>query len=315
VAFLGMPGLALLCMCMPFFAQRNAEAGGHVLIGWGLTLGVPFGLGLITGLLAPTPRWIAVTALSVLVSLAFLALLFLTDIAGVFCLTVFASSGLTTGLLGAWIGFGARCSLLRGRRARSIVALFGALLPYGLHAAELAIGPERERELHRHERVLRAPLARAWGQSLLTERDERPTSGWFHLRAPRAREASGHASQVGDEKTIRYQKGLLRVRVERVEQVEDGRELVLRVLEQRQLESKALRLHQIRITCRALDGETTEAAIEYEFTPLMTPRWTWRPLEHFFGGIAVEHALDLWQEALDEAPTAAPELDATSLWR
>ena len=95
-----------------------------------------------------------------------------------------------------------------------------------------------------------------------------------------------------------------------MERVKEERELCLRVLEQHELESKALRLHSIRITARALDTETTAVALAYEFTPLMTPRWYWRPLEHFYGGLAVEHLFELWLEALDAAPAAESELSS-----
>jgi hypothetical protein len=305
LAFLGFPGLFLACMTLPHLYGGGAGVDPAAWIGWGLTLGVPFGLGFLTGCLAPSRRWIAITALAVLWSIALYALLFLLHIAGVFCLVVYASGGLPTGLLGAWVGFALRRFLLRRKRARSTAALLAFLLPFGVHAAEHALGPARERETRSHERVLRAPLGRAWSQSLLEVRDERPDTGWFHVNAPRAREASGRASQVGDEKLIRYSKGHLRVRVERVE---EGRELYLRVLEQHELESKALVLHAIRITARALDAETTAVALEYEFTPLMTPRWYWRPLERFYGGLAIEHFFDLWQEALDAAPRPASEL-------
>jgi hypothetical protein len=305
LACLGLPALFLVCMTLPHLYGASGSGDPAAWIGWGISIGMPFGLGFLTGCLAPSPRWVAITALALLWSLLLYALLYFVDIAGVFCLVVYATGGMPIGLFGAWIGFSLRQRLLRRKRARSAAALLAFLLPYGLHAAEQALGLARERETRGAERVLRAPLARAWSQSLLEVRDERSNTGWFRVNAPRAREASGRASQVGDEKLIRYSKGHLRVRVEHVE---EGRELYLRVLEQHELESKALRLHSIRITARALDEETTAVALEYEFTPLMTPRWYWRPLERFYGGLAIEHFFDLWQEALDAAPLPDPEV-------
>ncbi|MBK9388362.1 MAG: hypothetical protein IPN34_26375 [Planctomycetes bacterium] len=307
VAFLGYPGLFLACLTLTHLYAFDGSGDGTIWIGWALTLGVPFGLGFLTGCVAPSSRWVVITALAVLWSSVFFALLFTMHIAGAFCLFVYATGGLPTGIFGAWIAFSLRRYLRRRERARAGAMLLAFLLPYGLHAAEQTLGPARERETRRHECMLRAPLERAWSQSLLAERDERPDAGWFLVNAPRAREASGRASQVGDEKLIRYSKGHLRVRVEHVE---EGRELLLRVLEQHELESKALRLHSIRITARALDKETTAVALAYEFTPLMTPRWYWRPLEHFYGGLAVEHLFELWQEALDAAPAAESELSS-----
>lgn len=309
LACAGAPGffLALWMLSTAFF--RGPESSNTLWISWAITLGVPLGLGLITGLCAPTTRWIVITALALLGSVALLAALFVTNAAGIFCLVVYASGCIPIGILGAWIGFYLRQRLLRRMRARASAVLLAFVLPFGLHAAEHAVGPARERESRAHERVLHAPLARVWKQSLLEVRDERPNSGWFDLSAPRAREASGRASRVGDEKLIRYTKGYLRVRVEHVE---EEQELFLRVLEQHELESKALKLHSIRISARALDAETTAVTIEYEFTPLMTPRWYWRPLERFFGGIAVEHVFDLWQEALDTVPLPLPANSGSS---
>jgi hypothetical protein len=55
-----------------------------------------------------------------------------------------------------------------------------------------------------------------------------PRSPWEAIHAPLPRSAPGHASRVGDEKTMRFGKGVVRVRVVAIE----PHRLVAEVVEQ-----------------------------------------------------------------------------------
>lgn len=292
VGAIGMIGAPLLI--------SGAEVAGAI------TLGVPLAIGIAAGLLARDSRGVlAIGAIAAGIGIV-VATLLGAGLAGTFCALVYAVIAFPPALLAAF----ATLTCRRWRRRRSLsrpssrgnaLLLIGAFtLPLAWHAAERLWPTSHPPETLTATRLVDASLPSVWESSLaFPEAGARTAEA---ISAPLPFAASGRATRVGDEKTIVFAKGVVRVRVAAIE---PGHRLVAEVVEQ-SIERKALRLHAVTVTCDPVAPDRTRATLRIEFEPLMSPRWYWRPYERFFGGITFDALLDAWQETAKRAAATAP---------
>lgn len=274
-----------------------------------MTFGMPIAIGIAAGMLARDHRGIVSIGAATAGIGIVVATLFIADEIGPFCAIIYSVIAMPPAYLAAAITLGLRRRLRRralaARRAATLrhdalLLLLAYALPLGWHAAEQRWPTTHAPESLAMERIVAAPLAAVWESRLAF-----PATGPFSaeaIHAPLPREASGRAHAVGDVKRLSFDRGTLAVRLVRVV---PGRELVAEVIEQT-IERRALRLHTVTLSCEPLAPEQTRVAVRLDFTPLMAPRWYWRPFERLFGGLTFDALLDGWEAGATEPPRIAP---------
>lgn len=259
-----------------------------------ISVAVPVVIGALIGLVVRRARivtvFLAVTATCLAIATVAMCLLF-QGAAGVFCAVVFTVAAIPPALLGLLCGIALRQHLERRRRRERanapdrrallwpMLALAGA--PLAVQGYEQAAAEPYADERLVFTRTIAAAAEDLWQTSLAFDA---PNSSWQHVHAPLPQRASGRATAVGDEKALQFAKGVLRVRIVAVE---PGRSLVAEVLEQT-IEARALRLHRVTFAVAPRSAASCDVSITLEHTPLMGPRWHWRPYEQFFGGITFD---------------------------
>ena len=271
------------------------------------TFGLPIAFGMLLGLFVPDTGWLARIVLICTCAVGVIGTILLQNLAGVFCSVVFAVVGGAPALVSGWLVVVVRRAVARRsprragpRRFDLLLFLTAILLPFALRSIERRWPPHHANEALVVARDVAAPLAAPGSRSLRFP--ERGGAIAETIRSPLPRAAEGHVLAVGDEKTLRFDKGLIRVRVV---EVRPGRELVAEVVEQ-SIEAKALTIHHVTVRCDPLGPDRTRATLRIDFTPKMGPRWYWRPFERFFGGITFEALLGAWQDEAD-SKAAAPD--------
>lgn len=294
--------IAMACIGIPLqlFLMLGVLAGveGSPLIGLGLSIGIPATVGALLGFLNQRFRNVTLFLLATAMVLLALGSLIFADIIGVFCAALYALGAVPMAAFFAM--FVRRMRKYDGPKPYSeekIKNVFKLILivPIVLHLGEVAIGPSRDIESLAVSANFPVAIDRVWNQRILETNHQPRGQNWVSDQGPHPKQASGHATLVGDIKTIYYSKGFLKLQVE---SVEPNRLLRLKVLEQNNLENRALAIQSITLRCQPIGKNETKATLSMEYIPLMTPRWYWRPLEEFFGSLIMEETFHAWGQSL-----------------
>jgi uncharacterized protein YndB with AHSA1/START domain len=292
---------AVLIAAVAFAGLLGQGATGPALV-----LCVPIALGAICGLVVPSASVLFRVGLIGGGIVTLVGVLMLADLAGLFCGVFYAVvaflPAMIAGLIVLWIRgvLDRRVSSRRvKRRVDALLLLAAVALPLAQSAIERRWPTRHARESLEFSRTIDRPIAEVWSSRLCCGAARNP---WFEaIDAPLPRAAAGGATQVGDEKQVRFDKGVIRARVVRLD---PGRELVAEVFEQT-IERKALRMLAVTVTCDALGPDRTGANLRLDFVPLMGPRWYLRPVERRFGWITFDALLDAWESGTPHASPAA----------
>lgn len=272
---------------------------GATVVWWAVTLGLPLALGIAAALVVPQPR-VGVTLFAAVLVLSCTACMLLIGDAGVFCGAIYTGVSLPTAVVAANVVQSLRKARERQRAKRgddrALWLLIALALPLGLHTFELVRPPTWPDEALVRSVDVEAPIEAVWAQSLSFADFVAPLSELISAPLPRA--AIGSSSRVGDEKTLRFDKGLLRVRIVRIEA---PRTLVAEVIEQT-IERRALLLRRVTVSCVSIGRARTRAEIRLDFEPRMGPRRIWRPAERLFGGLSFDAVLSAWKSGAEASP-------------
>ena len=250
-------------------------------IGWGLSLGVPLGVGSFLGYGCKTSTVIGYGVLAmvvVFVAGGVVSLLMGVNVVGVLCGMILAAIFMIPVLIGVAIGSVLRAGLRDSGFSQRwyLPAALIVLLPLAADAAERALDLPRPPESLTSVHHLALPPARA-----------------FHLKpAPDSAvlpEAQSLPSglQVGEAATLPAGHGTLTIRVT---DRREGEWFAFDYANQADVEDRAVRLLSSSFAF-APDGEGTDVKVTTRYEPLMTPRWLWRPFERRVG--AAVHAATL----------------------
>lgn len=265
-----------------------------------VTLGIPLTLGALAGLVARRAAVFVMFALVLGGVCATVGALWLEDLAGVFCGCVYFVAAIPPAVMaGAVVVVLRRRAAARrpGAKPGALWFLLALTPPFALHAWDRLQGPYAEEALEA-SRDLDAPAEAVWERSLAFP----PGAAWpwETMHAPLPRDGAGHATAVGDEKVIRFDKGVVQTRVVAVQA---PHRLVAEVVAQ-DVERRALRLHRVILRCEPLGPDRTRCTVRIEFEPRMGPRWYWRLYEGFFGAMTLEAVLAAWQSGTASTGTA-----------
>ncbi len=305
--FVGM--LLLVIFALAATVGTSLVLGGAD-IGGAITLGLPIALGIAAGLLArDLGRILLILIVATLIGVVLVTLLSAKEI-GPFCACVYGTLAFTPAFLVAL----ATLSLRRWQRRRrhtkrtarsNALLLIGAFaLPLVWRAAERTWPPAHAPESMEAVRVVDAPLEAVWESRLAFPNAGTLAAEAIHAPLPRGSDGCAHA--VGDVKRLLFSKGAIIVRIVRVEA---GREFVAEVIEQT-VEQRALRIETVTLACEPLASGRTQLRVRIDFTPLMGPRWYWRPFERWFGAITFDALLDGWERAAESSSPPAAQAHA-----
>lgn len=135
-------------------------------------------------------------------------------------------------------------------------------------------------------------IGQAWDHLQFYE-DTGSESTWlFMLGFPKPIRTEGIIENVGDITKCVYDKGYLVKRTTRVEKRNKKWLLEFDVIEQVNIEDKAIELMDGSFELNDLEGVATRLKLKTRYRPLMTPRWMWKPLEVITARSLHNHVID-----------------------
>ena len=243
--------------------------------GWATTLVVPFAAGALLGY-ACRVRIFSLVLLSLIVLTALILGLFSLNIVGVFCGLVLAGIALGPLLIGSLTGWAAGHAQAEPVRPRwhlpTLVFLIGPML-WG--AIEGRPWRPAQAETVTTSVIIPASVGRAWNSLMFYDQVKGDPPPLFRLGMPRPLYTTGSAAKVGDTKVCVYDKGRL---AKKITARQPGRLLSFVVTEQG-FERHAMRLNSGSFIFEPIDTTHTRVTLSTTYTPLMRPRWCWRPFE------------------------------------
>ncbi len=245
---------------------------------WGaaLWIGVPLSMGMFVGYIG---RFRA--AGYVIAALTFAMCFFLTlvslSLAGAFCGLSLAAILFGPLVAGAFVGWVMR-RLLRASRFSQrdyLASLLFLLIPVVWASIE---GPGRfgPAESITTREVVTAPVNAAWRGIVFFEDVRRRPPLILRIGLAHPLHTYGRSTGVGDRKTCVYNRGHI---TKEVVEIQDGRLLAFRVVEQNIGYEHDVRLIGGQFAMDPLDEMRTEVALTTTYEPRLAPRFVWRPFE------------------------------------
>lgn len=274
------------------FLQRDS-------IGFALTLCVPATVGFVAsyGFRGPVVRTIFLGCFSLIVTVVTLVSM---HAVGVFCGVILGILFLLPFTFGAALGSLLRTIMKevpRYSQGRHLPVLLALLLPAIVELAERGLTSPPPPESQTTVVRLRGTLPEAWHAQIGGAHSVQ-THPLHDIKLTRPLEQVGPRG-VGDESTIRFSKGELRIRVtERVPLTRFRFDYV----GQSHVEDRAIRLIETSFDYDALGPDMTQVSISTRYDPLMTPRWYWRPFERWAGRVTHEQIGRQMQRDIDARP-------------
>jgi hypothetical protein len=266
VAGIGGPLLALLLV--PVFGY-----------GWGVSFVLPAALGVFVGYSVRAGKWVG-GGIVALVAAGMVVAIFTAGMTGIFCSAVLAAIFLAPAALGFLVGTVLRSSLRRSNFSQRdhLLPVLILLFPViwcaieGRHDGLPLVGV-------RTVAIIDAPPDAAWDSILFYEEVKHRPPLLLRLPLWRPIRATGDSSHVGGIKVCQYTIGRL---VKKIRSIEPNRKLEFDVIEQKKIETEAVRLVGGSFTLEPLDGgKRTKVTLETTYVPLLTPRFAWYPFEAY----------------------------------
>ena len=272
---LWLPGLALSIFGgMALYLALLPLTG----FGWAATLVVPLSAGAILGYCCRVRVFLLVLLAGVLATGMFFGCIS-AHYTGLLCGLMLAGIGLGPITIGLLLGAGLRQSLKRSRfdQRWHLPLIAFLLLPLLAGLTERLTYRAAAAETVGTTVVIEAPAERVWQAIRFYENVPGPPPPLFRLGMPRALNTTGRAAAVGDVRTCVYDKGRLG---KRVTEVEPGRRLAFRVVEQG-FERHSMTLVGGGFALQALPGDVprTRVTLWTTYRPHLAPRWCWRRFE------------------------------------
>jgi len=277
-------------------------AGGG--IGWGLTLGVPLAMGCLLGY-AVRLHWILILPCAG-ATLGVAAML----IGGmhpeaIFCILCVTGVFIVPVLVSIFFGWALRMILKRTRFSQSgyLPILFFFLLPLGVDQLERRFSSPPTDEMVRTQVDIAVPSDQAWNSLMFYEQVVHPPPFLLRIGLPKPVSTHGSMAAVGDMKVCVYEHGRLS---KRMTAVVPGERLEFAVVQQQHVEDHAVQLKRGRFRFEAIDPHHTRIELTTEYTPLLTPRFAYGPVERLVVHTLHEHVIEgIRRKAVEDAAAMA----------
>jgi hypothetical protein len=306
-----VPGFVFWRYWLP--AVLLAISGGFVIaylflasnaLGWGLTLAVPFSIGAVIGY-GVRGCAVSIAAFFLLSLVTVIVCLFMFNEVGVLCGTILSILFIVPMTVGVGTGKSLRHVLKDSswdqRWHLPCILIF--VLPALAHAAERWVGARIGPETVVTTAEVNAPLEAVWHAKILNAPSAQPSPTLMKLGLPRPTANDDHSSQIGQMKTIHFNKGQLAVRItERVE----NELLTFDYVEQNRIEDRAVKLLATSMQFAPISAGRCRVTLSTTYQPLMTPRWYWRPFERWSGETAHAFVINEMQREALAAPAPHP---------
>lgn len=268
--------------------------------GWLLLVGLPVAVGVGVGLIANSSSF-GLMALSSLVMAGIIGVTICQDVMGLFCGLMLWLLALPIVVAAAILGAAMKPGKppVNRRKKRPPFQHAWMLVPFACWAIDTAFPPKMSTIDRSASRVIARSAGELWATPILAGEPTPPPTLPFRVGLTRPESAEGRATRVGDEKTFRYSKGHMRIRVTRSE---PGRDLAFDVIEQVRLEDKAARLHGGRLTIEPIGDDRCRVTLTARYVPKLAPRPVWRPIE----GWALDAILQDVLERIATGSASAP---------
>ncbi len=302
-------------------------------IGWGISLGVPLSIGFYMGLFSliffeegkpqKFVNWCKVFKvfffLWLLATLGFggffivdafisknqsLAVSFKAGLNGLFCGSTFSLIFFLPTVVGVSLAFFmgkiTRLKFLKNQALKNSLLSLALLACLGLPSVlELIENHLGGREHLASEKILTVRKIAAsshdvWKKLQFYEDTGSESSLLFLLNFPKPMYTKGEIKKVGDITTCVYDRGYLVKRTTKIHQSLSKSYLEFDVIEQVNIENKAITLTSGSFTLENLSLEEGSMKLELRtnYKPKLTPRWIWRPLEKIIAGSLHGHVVD-----------------------
>jgi hypothetical protein len=266
---LGGVGGGLLWVCLVF-------SFGY---GCATTIVVPISIGVFVGYTATTLPTMKILLALIAIGTAIFSLVSF-DLAGGFCAAVIGVLAMVPVLFGVGMGtllrYALKQSAFSQRDYLRTLLVFGIVLGMPTLAAMI----EGRHDIHlpvtvTTTTVINAPPITAWHGIQFFEEVRRPVP-WLLRLSPSLRPlyTIGHSEKIGDLKTCVYEHGKL---IKQITEVEPGKLLAFRVVEQDQIENDGATLLDGSFELRAIDGGShTEVRLTTRYIPRLAPRFAYQ---------------------------------------
>ncbi len=277
--------------------------------GWTVTLVTPLCIGAITGY-ACRVRTFFIVLLAMMVVFVVITGLGSRNILGLFCGCSFGGVVVGPAILGGLLGAMLRNELKRRSFSQkdwlplilmTIIPLIGGRIEGRHHFANETIETSM---------IIPASVANAWDGVIFYEEVRHQPPLLLRLLLPKPLYTTGGTQNVGDIKYCVYSKGRL---VKRITKREEHKLLAFEVIEQKQIETRSIRLTGGEFRFEAVGPEQTRVTLATEYEPLLGPRFAWQWAELWATHTLHQHVLTgMAMKAKENASTHAPRSLAVS---
>ncbi len=255
-------------------------------VGWALVLGTPASIGILAGYgLNVGTRRIVLFGGMLITGVG--TCLIIANAVGPFCGVILSVLFILPFMCGAAFGTILRYSLKDTRwysQRRHLPVLLALILPVATEWFERSLGLARPIVAQSTQMSLRATLAEAW-QAHARDSASVEKHPLHSIRLTRPLEQVG-SRKSGEESTIRFSKGSLRVRVTERDPM---KRFAFDYVGQSHVEDRAIRLIATTFDySRTFVDLETSLVITTHYEALMTPRWYWAPFEKWSGRVTHE---------------------------
>jgi hypothetical protein len=285
-----LPGFSL--------ALIGASIGAAALLmmgNWGASLwfAVPFAAGSLLGYRFRSRWWVlGMWVITLVVSLCMGAVML--DIAGVYCGMTLAIIFMGPLFIGTVLGTLLRLALKSTRFSQRwhFPALVIVLIPIVCGVIE-GRPPIHAPETVCTSTVFDASQAQSWDSIVFYEEVTYPPPLILRIGLARPLYTIGASSTIGDVKTCIYNKGRI---VKKITDAQPQRLLAFEVIEQHIGYERDIALRGGKFEFETLDSQRTRVVLTTEYTPLLTPRWAWRPFETIAIHTLHQHVMEGMQQ-------------------
>lgn len=288
----GTPPAGLFQAILTIAIGASLAAAAHSLGSFGFVflLAAPFTLGFASGYFAENSG-LGCFGYTVLISAVVALISYLTESAGLFCLSISMTLGLAPLFIGTWVGADCRS---RWKRARMRVPLALFLATLGGLWLEPGLTPPHAPETVVTAQVLPMDRLAAWNAIVFYEDVDAPPPLLTRIGLPRPLGTTGVPDEVGARTRCDYTTGQIE---KLITELRTGELLAFEVTRQEGVEDHSVELLSGSFTFEDAPEGGTLVTLRTTYRPLLDGRFAWRPIEravcrdlhlHVLGGMALQ---------------------------